>query len=93
MSKSTKIIITVILILIVLVVIVFAFTNPKKGLNENTILEISKRKQEQEWVLQYRKKAYASFLAQKNPDFGPPIPLDFSKITYYKSEEDKIASN
>ena len=36
MSKSTKIIITVILILIVLVVIVFAFTNPKKGLNENT---------------------------------------------------------
>ncbi len=64
-----------------------------KGLNEKTIVEISKKKQEEDWILQYRKRAYTSFLAQKNPSFGPEISLDFSKITYYKSEEEKIVSN
>lgn len=64
-----------------------------KGLSDKTILEISKRKQEEDWILTYRKKAYDSFQSQKEPHFGPSFSLDFSKITYYKSVEDKVTSN
>ena len=64
-----------------------------KGLTDKTILEISKRKMEDEWVLAYRKRAFKSFQKQKEPSFGPSFFLDFSKITYYKSQEEKMVSN
>ncbi len=64
-----------------------------KGLDEKTILAISKHKQEEDWILSYRKNAYLSFQKQDEPSFGPPFSLDFSKITYYKSQEDKFVSD
>ena len=64
-----------------------------KGLSEETIDKISERKQEDSWILAYRKKAYQSFIHQQEPSFGPSFSLDFSKITYYKSSEEKIVSD
>ena len=57
------------------------------GLSKDNIEQISKIKKENEWVLDYRLKAYESFLEQDMPQFGPHIDLDFSKVIYYKSIE------
>jgi len=55
-------------------------------LTEGFIEELSKKKKEPSWMLEFRKKAYHAFLEKDNPYFGPVIDLDFDKIMYYKSE-------
>lgn len=59
------------------------------NLNEALVEKISKLKGEPEWMLDFRKKSLKSFFELNNPDFGPTIDIDFSKINYYKkvSEE------
>lgn len=56
-------------------------------LTEGFIEELSKKKKEPSWMLEFRKKAYHAFLEKDNPNFGPVIDLDFDKIMYYKSED------
>lgn len=54
------------------------------GLNEAVIRELSKEKNEPEWMLDYRLKAYASFQKQKLPVWGPNLKeIDFDQINYY----------
>jgi Fe-S cluster assembly protein SufB len=55
-----------------------------KGLNEEFIVNISKRKDEPSWMRNFRLLAYQKFLELDNPSFGPKIDIDFSKIQYYK---------
>ena len=64
-----------------------------KKLNENFIIELSKRKNEPAWMLDFRLASYKKFLELDNPDFGPAIKLDFDSIMYYKSETDKSVSD
>lgn len=55
------------------------------GLNEDIIRLISKKKEEPEWMLERRLKAYQTFMSMKSPDWGHlkfPVP-DFQAITYY----------
>lgn len=55
-----------------------------KGLNENVIREISKVKNEPEWMLEYRLKALEAFFRLPMPSFGPDLSfLDFPSYTYY----------
>ncbi len=55
-----------------------------KGISEDVIREISKQKQEPEWMLQFRLDAYNNFLEQAMPDFGANLDdLDFNEFTYY----------
>ncbi len=62
-----------------------------KGLNKENILAISKAKQEEPWVLNFRLDSYQKFLKQKAPSFGPKATVDFDQIIYYKtSEEERI---
>ena len=62
-----------------------------KGLNKENILAISKAKQEEPWVLDFRLDSYQKFLKQKAPSFGPKATVDFDQIIYYKtSEEERI---
>ena len=56
----------------------------KNKLNKDFIINLSKRKNEPSWMLNFRLKAYEKFLELDNPDFGPKIDIDFDKITYYK---------
>lgn len=64
--------------------------NTGKGLSENTVREISKIKNEPEWMLDLRLKAYHSFEQQKNPDWGPDLSeIDFDDYTYYIKPSDK----
>ena len=57
-----------------------------KGLTEKTVREISQRKNEPEWMLDYRLKAYAHFLKRPMPEWGADLSaIDFDEITYYKT--------
>ena len=53
----------------------------KKGLTRDTVIDISKHKNEPEWMKEFRLKAYEAFVKMKNPDFGPN--LDFLKYDEY----------
>ena len=55
-------------------------------LSEELIKKISKSKGEEEWMLEFRLNSYRKFLELENPNFGPKIELDFSKLNYYKKE-------
>ena len=65
------------------------------GINEEKIRTISDKKNEDDWVLNYRLDSYRKFTNLDMPSFGPEIDLDFNKIIYYKSNEidDRIASD
>ncbi|MCH5167774.1 MAG: Fe-S cluster assembly protein SufB [Erysipelotrichales bacterium] len=53
-------------------------------LNEELIKEISKKKGEPKWMLDFRLKSFKKFLELENPTFGPKIDIDFESINYYK---------
>ena len=57
------------------------------GLNEDVIREISTRKGEPEWLLEWRLEAYAKWLTMTPPDWAhvdyPPI--DFQSISYFSA--------
>mgnify|MGYP006991678104 CR=1 FL=1 len=57
------------------------------GLNEDKIKKISSKKQEDDWVLNYRLKSYENFLNIDMPKFGPKVEIDFGKVIYYKSND------
>ena len=58
----------------------------QKGLSEEVIREISKIKNEPEWMLEFRLKAYEKFLDLDNPSWGPDLSeIDF--IEYVKQKE------
>ena len=67
------------------------------GLDEDVIRAISARKNEPEFMLEWRLQAYRQWLEMKEPEWAhvnyPPI--DFNAISYYaapKSDEDRPKS-
>lgn len=55
-----------------------------KGLNEDVVRLISKLKNEPEWMLEYRLKAYEKFVSMPLPSFGPDLSfLNFDDYTYF----------
>lgn len=56
-----------------------------KGLNEGTVRLISSMKNEPEWMLDFRLKAYRKWLTMKMPDWAHlEIPeIDYQEIIYY----------
>ncbi len=68
--------------------------NSGKGLNEDVIKFISKSKNEPEWMLEYRLKAYNYFKEQPLPNFGPDLSeIDFNDFTYFIKPSDKVSNN
>lgn len=65
----------------------------KKGLNEDVVKEISKIKDEPEWMRNFRLKSYETFKNMPMPNFGPKLDIDFNNITYYKRINDKVFNN
>ena len=54
------------------------------GLAEETVRKISKEKNEPEWMLQKRLKAFEIFKQLQMPEWGPSLKeLDLNKIVYY----------
>lgn len=64
-----------------------------KGLNENVIRLISQKKEEPEWLLEFRLKAYRHWLTMKNPTWAKlSIPeINFQDLYYYAAPKKKDA--
>ena len=66
-----------------------------KGLNEDVIRLISRKKNEPDWLLDFRLQAYNYWKDQKQPDWGhvnvPPI--DYQDISYYADPTAKKKEN
>ena len=62
------------------------------GLDEEKVKLLSKIKQEDNDIRDFRLKSYESFVRQKMPEFGPEIELNFDDIIYYKRtlQDEKI---
>lgn len=68
--------------------------NTGKGLNEQTVREISKLKNEPEWMLEFRLKALDIFNRSPMPKFGPDLSsLDFDSYTYFIRPSEKEAQD
>ncbi|KAA6311588.1 FeS cluster assembly protein SufB, partial [termite gut metagenome] len=62
-----------------------------RGLNEDVIRLISMKKEEPEWLLEFRLKAYQQWLTMKMPTWAHlRIPLiDYQTISYYAAPKKK----
>ena len=66
----------------------------KKGLNEETIRQISAYKNEPEWMLEFRLKALKAFNNMPLPNYGPDLTgLDFDSFTYFTRPSEKEVKN
>ena len=58
--------------------------NTGKGLSLEVVEAISRYKNEPEWMLEFRRKAYKKFASMPQPSFGPNLDfIDFNEYTYY----------
>jgi len=62
-----------------------------KGLNEDIIRELSARKEEPEWMLEFRLKAYRAWTEMEEPDWFNAVyeKPDFENIQYYSAPKNK----
>jgi Fe-S cluster assembly protein SufB len=58
-----------------------------KGLNKDVIKAISAKKEEPQWLLEFRLKAYDKWLTMKEPDWANLNinPIDYQDISYYSA--------
>lgn len=65
-----------------------------RGLNEDIIRQISEKKEEPEFMLEWRLKAYRQFLEMKEPDWAKVDypPIDLQDIIYFSQPKKKISS-
>jgi Fe-S cluster assembly protein SufB len=57
----------------------------KRGLSRDTVTEISRFKDEPDWMLQFRLRAYEHFLTRPMPTWGGNLlDIDLDKIVYYR---------
>ncbi len=66
-----------------------------RGLNEDIIRFISAKKEEPEWLLEWRLKAYHHWLTMKTPDWANvKFPaIDYQDIIYYSAPKQKAKPN
>jgi hypothetical protein len=63
-----------------------------KGLSEDTVRLISAKKNEPEWMLEFRLKAYRGWLKMDEPSAWPNFEypkIDFQNISYYSAPKQK----
>ncbi|MCV0367206.1 MAG: Fe-S cluster assembly protein SufB [Nitrosopumilus sp.] len=66
----------------------------KKGLSKETVISISKMKDEPEWMLDFRLRSYEIFMKKPMPTWGGDLSvIDFQNIYYYAKASDKVEKN
>src|SRR6267142_1382005 len=63
-----------------------------RGLSEDTIRLIVEKKQEPEWMLEFRLKAYRNWLKMTEPRHWPNVtfpPIDYQDVIYYSAPKQK----
>src|SRR4026209_775957 len=62
----------------------------KRGLTRETVEEISRFKDEPEWMLQYPLRAYDHFMKRPLPTWGGDLSkIDFANIVYYRKPSER----
>ena len=61
-------------------------------IDEDMIREISSKKGEPAWMLEFRLKSMDKFFGLDMPRFGPRLDIDFSSINYYKKAQDNVST-
>src|ERR687890_88510 len=66
-----------------------------KGLSEDVVRQISAKKQEPEWLLEWRLKAYRLWLTMKEPNWHNVKydPINYQDIVYYSAPKKKKTLN
>ncbi len=65
-------------------------TETKRGLTRATVEEISALKNEPEWMLEFRLRAYDHFLKRPMPAWGGDLgKIDFDRIVYYRKPSER----
>ena len=66
-----------------------------KGLSEDVVRLISKKKEEPQWMLDYRLKAYRTWLEMEEPDWANVnySKPDYQEIIYYSAPKQKKKLN
>lgn len=68
--------------------------NTGKGLTREVVEEISRIKNEPDWMLEYRLKAFETFEKLENPKWGPDLSeINFDEYTYYIKPSEKQETN
>ena len=64
-----------------------------KGLTRDTVLHLSKYKNEPEWMLEFRLKALDHFLSRPQPTWGSPMlaEVDYDNIHYFVRASEKAS--
>ena len=66
----------------------------KKGLSRDTVIEISKLKDEPQWMLDFRLRSYEIFMKKPMPTWGGDLSgIDFQNIYYYMRATEKVEKN
>jgi len=66
----------------------------EKGLNRDIVYQISKMKNEPEWMTDFRLKAYEIFLSKPTPTWGGDLSeIDYDDIYYYVRATDQQGRN
>jgi len=66
----------------------------KKGLSKETVISISKMKDEPEWMLEFRLRSFEIFMKKPMPTWGGDLSvIDFQNIYYYAKASDKVEKN
>src|SRR5688500_20243214 len=63
-----------------------------RGLSEDTVRLISEKKNEPEWMLEFRLKAYRHWLTMKEPKHWPHLKypdIDYQDVIYYSAPKQK----
>ena len=63
----------------------------KKGLSKETVISISKMKDEPQWMLDFRLRSFEIFMEKPMPTWGGDLSIiDFQNIYYYAKASDKV---
>ena len=66
----------------------------KKGLSRDTVIEISKLKDEPQWMLDFRLRSFEIFMQKPMPTWGGDLSsIDFQNIYYYMRATEKVEKN
>jgi len=64
-----------------------------KEIDKKYVINLSKKKDEPDFMLKFRLKSLETFNKLGNPSFGPKFDIDFGKIIYYKENKNKMTDN
>lgn len=59
----------------------------------NFIIDLSKKKNEPQWMLDFRLKSYEAYKNLDEPNFGPKLDINYDEINYYKDNNIKSTND